>query len=333
MSKISIIVPVFNAEKFIDNCVKSIVNQTLQDLEIILINDGSLDNSGELCDNWAEIDGRIIVHHQKNSGQCTARNFGLNIATGKYIMFVDSDDFLNNTICEKLYCIAEENSADLVRCNFKTITNHNDLIETSKEDSKEITFYSTENALKNFVCAPYSSKKHFPAIVWAAIYKSELFDNIRFPDGLIYEEGFVLPPIFLKCRKLAHLDEQLYYYYSNPVGTMGTGLTDKGLKSLDDWKEIHELISPIYPSLKTATALRWIKKYINTYHQIIKNKDIDQNDYYKHYIIDTLFQNLSYFESFIKKRDLKELYYFLKIKNYNFQKIIIFIKNIYHRIF
>ncbi len=307
MAKISVIVPVYNVEKIIDFCISSIVNQTLQDLEIILVNDGSKDSSGTKCDEWAKRDSRITVFHQENAGQCAARNVGIDNCHGEFIMFVDSDDTVNKEICSKLYKCAKEADADLSRCNYVCFSEYGKEVDTSKIDTCEIKEYTPKEAMCNFVCEPYSNRKHFIPSVVSTLFKRELFDGIRFPKGLIYEEGFVLPKIFMKCGKLVHLDEQLYYYYMNPNGTMGSGFSEKGLKSIDDWKEIHELVRDVYPELKVPTALRWIEKYITNYRKILKRKDVDTDGRYRRYIVDTLRENLPYFKTFLDKKDIRRV--------------------------
>jgi len=312
VAKISVIVPVYNVEKILDFCVSSIVSQSFSDLEIILINDGSKDESGKKCDEWAKKDSRITVFHQENGGQCAARNKGLDNCRGEYVMFVDSDDCINREICQKLYNLCTENNAELSRCSYVCFSQYGKEVDTSATDTNEVKIYTPREAMNNFVSAPYSEKKHFIPSVVSTLFKKELFDDIRFPEGLIYEEGFVLPKVFMKCEKLVHLDAQMYYYYMNPNGTMGSGFSEKGLKSLDDWKEIHFLTKDRYPELKEATALRWIDKYITNYRKIQKNSDVDTNGIYRQKIMDTLKENLPYFSSFLGKGDIKRVSAFVK---------------------
>ena len=118
MCEISIIVPVYNVEKYLEKCIKSILNQTFTDFELILVNDGSTDKSGVICDNYKNIDDRIIVIHKKNEGLSSARNSGLDIAKGRYIGFVDSDDYINNDMYHKLYEALIKNNSDISICKF-----------------------------------------------------------------------------------------------------------------------------------------------------------------------------------------------------------------------
>jgi len=311
MPIVSVIVPVYNVENFLSDCISSLVSQTCEDIEIILIDDGSADKSGIICDSWAERDNRIKVAHQENKGQCSARNKGLEMACGKYIMFVDSDDYVSPEICEKLTCVLTAEACDVVRCGYANFSNNNEPESQIKAASNDVTIYSAEEALSNFVYPLTGSDKHFTAMVCAAVYKRELFNDISFPDGYIYEEGFVLPKLFLKCSRLAYVDSTLYYYRVNPNGTISSGLTDKGLKSIDDWREIHFLLKERFPEFNKITCERWANKYLNTYFAIIKSDKIDKDNYFKNYIINELKNNYTYFiEIGIEKELLKKIKYF-----------------------
>ena len=141
---ISVIVPIYNVEKYLDNCVKSIVNQTYKNLEIILVDDGSPDSCPAICDNWAKIDSRINVIHQKNSGVSAARNIGIKSSLGDFITFVDGDDFIDSDMYETLVSAYLKNGADIVGCSFKTIDENNDDTVYEKGCSSERTTFAGE---------------------------------------------------------------------------------------------------------------------------------------------------------------------------------------------
>ena len=311
MILVSIIVPVYNVEKYLERCLDSLVNQTLKDIEIILVDDGSTDSSGRICDEYAKKDKRIKVIHKENGGQCSARNIGLDIAEGQYIGFVDSDDFIKLDMYKILYLVMKEYRADIAKCNFEDVINGERM---KYKQSDLITVYDTEGALNNFINEPYKFNKHFKAIMWDGLYKRQLFEEIRFPEGFIYEEGFVLPKLFLKSKKLIHIDKNLYYYAQNKNGTMSQGLNEKGLKSIDDWKDIHYLLYDKYPKLNKDTAIRWINKYLNLYENLNHRYDIDNENYYKNYIKHELKVNMNYFKEInIDKKTIRKV----KIFNYN----------------
>lgn len=306
------IVPVYKVENVVENCIKSMLCQTYADFELILIDDGSPDSSGILCDEWAEKDSRIKVIHQKNGGQCAARNAGLKIAMGDRIMFLDSDDCVRDDILEKLCKVMESTGAELVRCGYIKFKNYGQEIPKDPGETGKVSVFGCKEAFENFVLGRYSNRKPFPPIVWGTLYKKELWEGVTFPEGKIYEEGFVLPQIFLKCKKLAFLDECLYLYYENTEGTMAKKLTQQGLLSLDDWREIHFLIFDEFPHLRQATAERWIGRYFSTYKDLNGRSDIDADDHYKNYIRDELKKNLEHFEKYAKKSTFNNIKAFNK---------------------
>ena len=295
------IVPVYKVENVVENCIKSMLAQTFSEFELILIDDGSPDSSGKICDKWAKKDGRIKVIHQKNGGQCAARNAGLKIAKGERIMFLDSDDCVRADMLKKLSDVMDDTGADLVRCGYIKFKSYGEEIPKDPEETGNVSVFTCGEAFENFVLGKFSNRKPFPPIVWGALCKKEVLDGILFPEGKIYEEGFVLPHIFLKCEKLAFLDECLYLYYENADGTMAKKLSQQGLLSLDDWREIHFLIFDKFPHLRQATAERWIGRYISTYKTLKDRGDIDTDNHFKSYIKNELKKHEEYFKKYAKK--------------------------------
>ena len=177
MDKISIIVPVYKVEAYLRECVDSIINQTYKNLEIILVDDGSPDNCPAICDEYALKDERIIVIHQKNGGLSAARNAGLEIATGEYICFVDSDDLIHPQYCEILYNGIHNTDSSFCACRSTTFKN---TATNLKLDRVTDVTYSSE--------IWYDYIKHTQMGVWNKIYKSDLFENIRFYNGKIHED-------------------------------------------------------------------------------------------------------------------------------------------------
>lgn len=296
---ISIIVPVYNVAPFLQRCVDSICAQTYPHLEIILVDDGSTDGCGEICDRYAESDNRILVLHQENLGPCAARNTGLKTATGQYVLFVDSDDFIHPEICRRLYGALTEQSAQMARCVFASFSDW----ETARlpipiEDSS-FKIYTAEEAIQDFICTPYAEHKAFPPVVWGSLYKRSLFDSVSFPNGLVYEEGFVLPQIIMQCERLVVLNATLYGYYMNPSGINISASLMQKLDSRDDWKQIYELIAPVYPALKQPAAKHWVKKYIRLFERVLQNPSVDPDRFYRNSILRTLQQNQAELDSLL----------------------------------
>ncbi len=207
MPKASIIVPVYNVENYLKKCIDSILIQEEKDFELILIDDGSNDNSGNICDEYANNDNRIKVIHNTNQGPSMARNAGLDICTGSYITFVDSDDYIEKDYLSKMIKKAEENNADVVICGFKQIFNHQIEIHTVKEEKKIDKNEYTEGLL---IQRGYG-------LCRCKLYKKEIINNTRFKSELIVgEDTFFNLNISKKLEKCIYIKDVLYNYNVNP---------------------------------------------------------------------------------------------------------------------
>lgn len=220
--KVSIIIPVYNVEDYLVCCVNSILNQTYKNFELILVDDGSVDKSAEICDEYHKKDTRVKVIHKKNGGLSSARNAGLDVAKGKYIIFVDSDDFVANNFCEKLIKGIEENSAEIAICNYSEFENSDMKKEcsTSENVSKDIIL-TGKKACKR-VYGPEGVKY---TVAWAKIYKKECFENIRFPVEKVHEDEYVTYKILYSAKNVLVLSETLYFYRIHSNSIMGRGFS------------------------------------------------------------------------------------------------------------
>ncbi len=200
---VSIIVPIFKVEKYLPSCIDSILNQSFCDFELILVDDGSPDNCGAICDNYKNVDKRILVIHKNNGGLSSARNAGIDIATGSFISFVDGDDVLDKCFLEKLLDLFDE-EIDFSMCKFsffesdKKIVSH---VSSSKiEILDEYNFWMKHFGQGN---KPSCCNK---------LFRKKLFDNIRFKENVVSEDEFIMHWITSQCRKIAFCDEELYFY-------------------------------------------------------------------------------------------------------------------------
>ena len=208
--KISVIVPVYKVEKYFERCVDSIINQTYKNLEIILVDDGSPDLCPVICDKYAEKDSRIIVIHKEHSGVSDARNFGIDAASGEYIAFVDSDDYINENYIEKLSEAMHKDNADISLCSLSVVD----------EKGKELfTDISSDSPLSNEVITGrevlercYGFNGWFYAVLWNKLYKRYIFDTIRFPYGKVHEDEFELHNIMYNCKRVSVINERLINY-------------------------------------------------------------------------------------------------------------------------
>lgn len=215
--KVSIIVPVYNVEKYIKRCIDSLIQQTLKDIEIILVNDGSPDNCPKICDEYEETFTQIKVIHKLNGGLSDARNKGLEAATGKYVLFIDSDDWVESRILESLYCKAEQDQTDIVVCSYSIdYTNNNFSVE------KKIS--GLHSHIKNVSSAiNVLEEKGMFNVVWNKLYRRKILDdnNIQFEiDGVPGEDLLFNCEVFKKVKSVSLTSEVLYHYMREDEDTL-----------------------------------------------------------------------------------------------------------------
>ncbi len=222
---ISIIVPVYKVEQYLHTCVDSVLMQTYTNWELILVDDGSPDNCPTICDKYAAQDNRIKVIHKENGGLSSARNSGLNISTGDYISFLDSDDFWHKDYLAILLNICIKYDADIAQCNFIRGT--------------EILFPVIEkkNKLKIFDNHSIFLKGYAKIIVCAKLYKRQLFDGIRMPEGKINEDDYTTWKLYFKAKKILVTDQALYYYTVNKNSIMANQLKKPRLDFVEAYEE------------------------------------------------------------------------------------------------
>ena len=217
MAEISIVVPVYNVEKYLKRCVYSILAQTFSDFELILVDDGSKDGSGFICDELKNTDDRIIVIHKENGGLSSARNAGIEASKCKYIGFVDSDDFIAKDTYETLYKLMIENSADVSRVDYIEVET-SDIIE--KKPTGKIKIFENEKVLESFFDLKIES-------VCVGLYKKEIIGESRFPVGKTSEDIPFNFEIFSKANKFVYFPCPKYYYYNNPVSISNGKMDEK----------------------------------------------------------------------------------------------------------
>ena len=232
--KISVIVPVYNVCKYLDECVGSICEQTYDNLQIILVDDGSTDGSGELCDAWAKKDSRVEVIHCKNQGVSCARNAGLERAEGELIGFVDSDDYIAPDMYEQLYDRLEESGCSMVVCAYKTVDEQGMPLGQIYENISDGTLFVDEYLLK--YCE--NARNHCElVIVTNRLYKRELFDHVQFVEGVIHEDEFFLNDILFQVGQVPVISNALYFYRQRAGSIVHTAFSKKNLNKYDALKE------------------------------------------------------------------------------------------------
>lgn len=236
---ISVIVPVYNVEDYLDRCVESIVNQTYKNLEIILVDDGSSDNCPQMCDDWVRKDDRIKVIHKENGGQAAARNEGLKMAKGDLIGFVDSDDYIDLQMYESMLQIMLENDCDIVECTKCDFTNESECEVTG---SGEIVLFRQEEAVKDII-----EEKHLKCTVWKMLVKAEIAKQVLFDEGKTHEDILWPYRVYMLSEKIVFVDKSYYFYFQRPGSTMNKSYSAKRFDGLDALEERANLVKNDYP--------------------------------------------------------------------------------------
>lgn len=228
---VSIIVPIYNVEKYLKKCIESIINQTYKNIEIILVDDGSPDKCGEICEEYSKKDNRIVVIHKQNGGLSDARNKGIKVAKGKYITFVDSDDYVDYRYIELLYKAVKENNTKIAQCNIAKVNMSGNII--ARLGYKENSIKTSKNMLNDI----YSSHLIENIVVWNKLYLKEMFNNISFPVGKIHEDEFTTFKILYNVDKISIVNEYLYYYRQTDESIIGKKFNKKRMDLLEALEE------------------------------------------------------------------------------------------------
>lgn len=229
---ISVIVPVYRVQEYLERCVKSILSQTYKNLEVILVDDGSPDQCPAICDAWAEKDARVKVIHQENKGLSGARNAGIDAASGEYLAFVDSDDYVSPHFIEELYQLLQDTGCAIGQCRFSYVKGDG-LVD---EGDSAFCIYRGESLMEQLY-GPEEKATCF-VVAWNKLYRAELFKEtgIRYPEGRIHEDEATTYRLFHEAKKLAFLDRALYGYYTENGGSITSVFSAKRLQ----WLTAHE---------------------------------------------------------------------------------------------
>lgn len=229
--QISIIVPIYNVEKYLRRCIDAILNQTISNLEIILVDDGSPDLCPQICDEYAKRDNRIVVIHQENGGLSAARNAGIKAAKGEYIGFVDSDDYISPNMYELLYDNIEHYDADIAICNFEYVDDNGNALNRPSPMKTEVL--TNKQALRKLE----EKRWTYYVTAWNKLYRRSLFDEVTFPIGKLNEDSAIMHELFHKSRQIATIDDKLYYYVQRNNSIISGGYN---VKRLDEVEAIYK---------------------------------------------------------------------------------------------
>lgn len=247
--KVSVIVPIYNRENFLDKCLNTIINQTYKNLEIILVDDGSEDNSLEICKKYEQIDKRVKVIHKINGGLSSARNAGIEASTGDWISFIDSDDSINLNFYYVLLEVAYNEECDIVQCEMQSVHEQRtdaELLEYKTE------IFGKQEALQIFYNGKYTVFKSS----CNKIFRKELFKQIRYPVGKIFEDRWIANEIYYAANRIAYITSQMYYYTINESGIMHSKATKKNYDTCLLYLEHYKFFIDKEEGVLAALAIR-----------------------------------------------------------------------------
>lgn len=249
MPEISVIVPVYKAEQYLDRCVKSILEQTYQNFELILVDDGSPDNSSSLCDEWAKNDNHIYVIHKENGGASSARNAGLKIAKGRWIAFADSDDWLDRTALKTLYDLANQYNVPMAIGGMRVVQKYTDASIVMKQNAKVL---SNADLMSRFFRLNGEPDTHS---VWGAIIRRDILEDYSFIEGRMNEDVETCYYLARKCEAAVYTDAPLYNYFKNIEGVTNSGFSKKKLDLLDIWDIVQKQVEQFTPEYSYACEM------------------------------------------------------------------------------
>lgn len=309
---VSVIVPIHNAESYLEECLGSILNQTYNNIEVIMINDGSTDNSEKICMSYVQRDARFKYIYQSNMGVSEARKKGLSISGGKYVMYIDSDDYIDKVMIESLVNVAELNNSDIVECGvnkFSKISYLNDKI-ILKEENIQNNYEIVNNFLKRINTKDY---------LWNKIYKKKLLENSIITENYKHNEDYIYNLVIMANAKSKYTISECYYNYRRHYGsaTLNKGFNMDKLDILNVSKKAYDITKNNYPELEIYSLYYLLDYCVGLYLEIYNSK----------YVIDS---NIKKEELFSIVNDIFEEYY-TKLNGYVIKKkkikYIIFKKN------
>lgn len=269
---VSIIVPIYNAESYLQECINSIRAQTYSHLEIILIDDGSLDNCGLICDENAKEDNRFVVIHKENAGLSSARNVGLDIAKGEFVSFIDADDTVHPKFIEIMVGLCKQYGCDIAQCDYLSVSNIS--LKLTLNPQQSLSIYNKRQAMYELCCTNNAVKY---AVAWNKIYKKRLFKNIRYPVGKIHEDEFTTYLLLWEANKIVVTNQYLYYYLRHKTSITGKPFSFNRLDALDAYKKRldflmrHELEGEYFCTLEIMN--NFIQKNYLSIKENIKNSE------------------------------------------------------------
>ena len=276
---ISVVVPIYNVENYLCRCVDSIISQTYSNIEIILVDDGSPDNCPKICDDYKKKDSRVVVVHKENGGLSDARNAGIKVMNGKYVTFIDSDDYVEKDYVEFLYNLIEKYNVKMSICSYKAIYDTGTIL--TQANDCEYTLTSSETLAKMLY------HEDFNVSTWAKLYEASLFEKVEFPKGKIFEDALTTYKLVDQCDRIAVSLVSKYNYMIRNNSILTGAFSVKKLTLIDAYEEMGNYILKKYPNLSKAVTRSRVYTHISTLRQMVncKPKLKEKEKEYRKYIL------------------------------------------------
>ncbi|MCI5650131.1 MAG: glycosyltransferase family 2 protein [Fusicatenibacter sp.] len=271
MAEITVIIPVYQSEKYLERCLDSVLSQSFSDFELLLVDDGSTDRSGRICRSYAAKDHRIRYCYKENGGVSSARNYGVSHAEGRYITFVDSDDLIAEDLLLVLYTLAEKYQAQMSVCR------HIDCYEGKtqpKPDSVTEEFCTGQKEGLEYML----KARLFHVTPYAKLYRKEIFCGVSYPDKTIAEDAYVIVPLVLNCRKIAFTTAQKYFYMHRRGSLTTSAFRWSDMGTVEVWTHNLEVIRKAFPDLEEQAMARccWSRFYVLDKLMLVPKQDASQ---------------------------------------------------------
>ena len=302
---VSVILPIYNVELYLKECIESVIRQSYKNLEIILVDDGSTDQSPYICDEYAKIDSRIKVIHKKNGGLSDARNVGVQASSGTYIALVDSDDLIAQSFIEELYECCIKSNAMIAACAYSKFSNEDEITGSNSQDDAQVI--SGRELVKRIYLGQAGK---FGFVAWNKLYSRKLFDTVQYPFGRIYEDTFTTYKLFLNSNQIALLDKPLYFYRIRPESIMSARVS---LKKIKDGVDADASVVKYFQENQDYEILPYVSSYfckqaVLTYYKLIPKVNHDEKEEAKKYL----------------KTVYRQTWNYCRESNMNFKKKIIY---------
>ncbi len=315
---VTIIIPVYNVEDYLEKCVESVLNQTYKNIEIILVDDGATDSSGMVCEELKNRDNRIKVIHKANGGLADARNAAIDVMTGEYVTCIDSDDWVSEDYISYLLNLLLDNDCDISMVQLKKIYKDTDELDQIEEKVEII------GRVEAIEC--YLYQKKFTASAHCKMYKSSVLQGIRYPKGMYYEDMAVICQLLDMSDKVTVSNQQKYYYFQRETSIMGESFNESKMHRIKIAEEIYVFIAEKYPDLTDAAKFRIFLAAVQTY------REIPYRDEYADYI-DVAWTNIKkYRGSVIRNKKAKVSSRFIAISSVLGKRIFNWLGDLYTKV-